>query len=177
MSEREESSKNIGSRLARRIERVAGKPSNWLDTDHSRNVARETASDYGSARIVPLLVWEELSGWLHDAVKRNRSQGETVPCPVFCSPDTFALRVSGASMEPRFRANDIIYCDPAVVPKSGSFVIVERAQPDEIVFRQLIIEGRRKYLKAINPQWPEPIEPVTGDDVFLGTVVFRGEEV
>ena len=178
LSERPGTGKNIGSRLARRIEQAAGKPLNWLDADHSRSAIREPAADYGTARLVPLLEWPDLSGWVRaeqkDELLRRRS---LVPCPLTCGPDTFALRVLGASMEPRFRENDIIYCDPAAPVKSGSFIIVQRNSNTDQIFRQLTIEGRRHFLKALNPHWPDPIEPLLDNDVILGVVIFRGEEI
>ena len=176
LSGNKKTGKNVGSRLARRIEQVAGKPANWLDTDHSRTVAREPGAQYNAARELSLIDWPEVSGWLRSTPEdRQRGGGELVPCPMICGPATFALRVRGASMEPRFRENDLIFCDPDVVPRSGSFVIVQRAEDDEPVFRQLVIEGRRRYLKAINPAWPHPIEPLDSADVICATVIFHGE--
>lgn len=178
LSEREQTSKSIGHKLARRIEQAAGKTPNWLDTDHNRTAAREPAVDYNAARQVPILDWSDVSGWIRANNQGSESERwTTVPCPVGCGSSTFALRVRGASMEPRFRENDLIFCDPEHEPRSGSFVIVHKAGEDEPLFRQLVIEGQRRYLKAANPQWPEPIEPLTHADVICGTVIFHGEEL
>ena len=45
----------------------------------------------------------------------------------------------------------------------------------EATFRQLIVEGGRRYLKALNPHWPERIVEIDEDTVIRGVVVCEGE--
>ena len=47
-----------------------------------------------------------------------------------------------------------------------------------MLFRsQLIIEGGRKYLKALNPDWPDRIIEIDENAKICGVVVFKGEMI
>ena len=87
------------------------------------------------------------------------------------------LRVRGESMEPRFRDGYLIFVDPAVPPDHGRFVVVQGENSNEATFKQLIVEGKRKYLKALNPDWPERIIESHATAAICGVVVFKGEMV
>jgi SOS-response transcriptional repressor LexA len=78
-------------------------------------------------------------------------------------------------MEPRFYNGDFIFVDPDIVAESGKYVVVKLEDADEAMFRQLIIEGGRKYLKALNPDWPERIFELDDTTRICGVVVFKGE--
>jgi SOS-response transcriptional repressor LexA len=67
--------------------------------------------------------------------------------------------------------------DPEVVAESGKHVVVKLEDTDEAAFKQLIIEGGRKYLKALNPDWPERITEMSETAIVCGVVVFKGEMV
>ena len=96
-------------------------------------------------------------------------------CPVRCSAGTFVLRVRGESMEPRFRDGDLIFVDPQVSPDHGRFVVVRGDDSNEVTFKQLIVEGERTYLKALNPDWPERIIQTGAKATICGVVVFKGK--
>jgi SOS-response transcriptional repressor LexA len=106
--------------------------------------------------------------------KAHRFAG-LLPCPVPCSQGTFVLRVKGASMEPRFGNGDLIFVDPEVTAESGKYVVVRDAGSNEAEFKQLIVEGGRHYLKALNPDWPDRIIETNEDTQVCGVVVFKGE--
>lgn len=80
---------------------------------------------------------------------------------------TYALRVEGDSMEPRFPAGAILIVEPEEEAKNGSFVIV-RQNGSEATFKQLIIDGGQKYLKPLNDRYP--IMPMRDDAVMCGVV-------
>ena len=67
--------------------------------------------------------------------------------------EPFALRVIGDSMEPEFKDGAIIIIDPAGVVESGCYVIA--AQSDEFIFRQLVVEDGRMFLRALNEAYPD----------------------
>jgi SOS-response transcriptional repressor LexA len=102
---------------------------------------------------------------------------DLLPCPVRCSKDTFVLRVRGESMEPKFHDGDLIFVDPQVSPDSGKYVVVRIEDSHEATFKQLIVEGDRQYLKALNPDWPHRIIEVNSNATICGVVVFKGEVV
>ncbi len=70
----------------------------------------------------------------------------------------FALRVIGDSMEPEFRDGAIIVIDPAGVAENGSYVLA--VQDGEYIFRQLVVDGGKMCLKALNGNYP--VQPLPG---------------
>ena len=78
-------------------------------------------------------------------------------------------------MEPKFHNGDLVFVDPDAMADSGHYVIVQLEGADEATFRQLIIEGGRTYLKALNPDWPSRIIEIDENARFCGVVVFKGE--
>jgi len=75
--------------------------------------------------------------------------------------EPYALRVLGDSMEPEFADGCIVIVDPGYVPRDGAYVIVEFA--GDIFFRQIVFDGERRFLKALNPTYGsfELIPPYT----------------
>jgi DNA polymerase V len=65
--------------------------------------------------------------------------------------EPYALRVLGDSMEPEFPDGCVIIIDPGHTPRDGSYVVVEYA--GDVFFRQLAIDGERRFLKPLNPQY------------------------
>ena len=57
------------------------------------------------------------------------------------------------------------------------YVVVRMEDSHEATFKQLIVEGDRQYLKALNPDWPKRIIEVTANATLCGVVVFKGELV
>ena len=65
--------------------------------------------------------------------------------------EPYALRVLGDSMEPEFADGCVVIIDPGYVPRDGSYVVVEYA--GDVFFRQLVIDGERRFLKPLNPKY------------------------
>ena len=61
--------------------------------------------------------------------------------------EPFALRVIGDDMAPEFRDGHIVIVDPGGRLVSGCFVIARTGE--EMIFRQLIIDGDRWLLRAL----------------------------
>jgi len=127
--------------------------------------------------LCPLVSWAQACDVGTSKAFEHRDAEEILPCPVPCSQGTFILRVKGASMEPKFYNGDLIFVDPEVTPESGKYVVVRLEDSDEATFKQLIIEGGRKYLKALNPDWPERIAEISETATICGAVVFKGERL
>ena len=62
-------------------------------------------------------------------------------------------------MSPTFNEDELIFVDPEVEPSNGKYVVARLDDENEATFKQLIIEGGHKFLKAANPAWPTPIQP------------------
>jgi SOS-response transcriptional repressor LexA len=78
--------------------------------------------------------------------------------------EPFVLQVLGDSMEPEFVEGHIIIIEPDGVFKNGSYVLA--LYQDEYIFRQLVINNERYFLKPLNDNYPtleiETLELVKG---------------
>jgi len=117
---------------------------------------------------VPLISYVAAGNWA-DAVD-NLSPGDAeqwVDTTVPVKRHTYALRVEGDSMEPRFPNGAILIVEPEAEPKNGSFVIV-RQNGTDATFKQLVADGGMWYLKPVNPRYP--IMQLGPDAVLCGVV-------
>ncbi len=81
--------------------------------------------------------------------------------------EPFALRVLGDSMEPEFEDGCVIVIEADGVVKNGAYVLA--VVNDEYIFRQLVIDEGRYFLKPLNPAY-ETVE-VQGLEAIKGVVV------
>jgi len=130
---------------------------------------------------VPLISWVQAGSWCEISDVYNIDDVDIwLPCAVSHSKETYALRVRGLSMfnphERRsFREGDIIYVDPERDAENGSLVIAKLMDSDEATFKQLVMEGTRKFLRPLNPSWPEPIIEIPPDGIICGVVISKLE--
>lgn len=118
----------------------------------------------------PLLDWVQAGDWTCiNAIQP--CEAEHFPCLVPCSPKTFALKVRGESMCPKFEENELIFVDPEAEATSGKYVIARLDDDNQASFKQLIIEGNQKYLKAANPDWPNKFLEINGNCTIIGVVI------
>jgi len=133
--------------------------------------------------LVPLISWVQAGSWT--AVVDNLQPGQAydwLACPVAHGPHTFVLRVRGESMlnphgRPSFADGDLIYVDPEREAVHGSLVVVRIDGNMEATFKKLVIEGEQKYLRPLNPAWPEQIIRINGNATICGIVIFKGETI
>ena len=78
--------------------------------------------------------------------------------------EPFALQVLGDSMEPEFIDGCVIVVDPNHPAIHGTYVVAD--YEGETTFRQFVIRDGRKYLVALNDNYP--------DQEISGTIHFRG---
>jgi SOS-response transcriptional repressor LexA len=181
--------RSLGNDLAGKLEKGMGKPDGWMDEIHQppdmdsrtekHRIQDELKRD-GTATGIhsrhPLITWALAGQWEQLAEHFDPDDAEAwLPCPVPCSPRTFVLRAQGESMAPRFGSGDLIFVDPQVTPETDRFVVVQLAEGEEPILRQLGVEGGKRYLKALNSAWPNPIQAANADMKVCGVVVFKGE--
>lgn len=107
-----------------------------------------------------------------------RVADEYVRAPDLDDPDAFAARVVGDSMEPDYRAGDIVVFSPAVAVRSGMDCFV-RLEPDhESTFKRVFFEGEAGAelvrIEALNRRYAArtvPRERVAG--LYAGVSVTR----
>lgn len=131
---------------------------------------------------VPLISWVQAGAWCEVMDVKTLDDAEVwLPCAASHSSQSYALRVRGLSMfnqhERRsFRDGDIIFVDPSKDAENGSLVIAKLVDSQEATFKQLVMEGSRRFLKPLNPAWPEPIIEL-GHDATICGVVFSKLEI
>ena len=161
---------DVSPRLAAELEKIA-------DRIQEPNV--EPGPDIKGR--VPLISWVQAGAWceVEDLYAVGDAE-EWMPCPTSHGPRTYALRVRGESMfnphERRsFRDGDIIFVDPDRLAENGSPVIAKLDDSQEATFKQLVIEGEERYLKALNPNWPDRIIRINGNATICGVVIGKYE--
>ncbi|WP_369055019.1 LexA family protein [Burkholderia gladioli] len=127
--------------------------------------------------MVPLVSWVQAGQWAEVYKNFDELDAEQwLPCPAAHSERTFCLRVRGVSMQnldgsPSFSDGDVIFVDPLRSADHRSCVIVRLDEEREATFKQLVIEGDRKLLRPLNPNWPEKWIDVNGSATIIGTVI------
>lgn len=91
---------------------------------------------------------------------------EQIPTTVPVNRYTFALRVSGDSMQPKFNDGDVLVVEPEMDPNPGDYVIAKNGS-EETTFKQLVKDGADWYLKPLNERYP--IKPL-GKSTIVGVV-------
>jgi SOS-response transcriptional repressor LexA len=152
--------RNMGSAIARKLEKAAGKKRGWMDTDHSA----EGGPDIKEA--LPL-TWVRKISWTQagnmSAVDNRYTppgDGEQrVPTTKAVSERSFALKVEGDSMvnphgRPSYPPDCTIIVDPEKQWVSGDRVVVKIDGTEKATFKQIVQDAGRTYLKSLNPQYP-----------------------
>lgn len=168
-----------------KLERIAGAldakiSTLWLEADGLADIAavpRAKAPAMG-IRYVPLISWVQAGQWAEIVDTFQRETAEPIPTSARVSPKSYALEVHGPSMtnpggSRSFPHGTRIIVDPARAVENGSLVIVRLENEVEATFKQLVSEGRRSYLKPLNPQF-QAME-VDRPAVFCGVVVSIAE--
>jgi SOS-response transcriptional repressor LexA len=121
--------------------------------------------------MVPVINWVQAGAWT-DICDEAFDTQEEAPRPPGSSDRTFALRVRGQSMLPKYEPGLIIYVDPEAMPYDGDDVVALMVDDNEATLKQLVEEpGGQRLLKARNPSWPEPWVTINGNCEIVGVVV------
>ena len=162
--------RNLGEKVARKIELTLDLPINWLDKiDLPEGDNFEiNVNTKGS---VPIISWVQAGHWQEAIDNLSPGEGERFQTTVTPNTHTFALRVKGDSMEPVFPDGCVIVVEPEKCPNHSDYVVV-RQNGDEATFKQLIFDGAEKFLKPVNPRYP--IMQLKEDAVICGVVVQMG---
>jgi SOS-response transcriptional repressor LexA len=141
--------------------------------DAGTSLDGEAADAAAKAKRVPLISWVQAGSFTEsiDIYEPGYAERWIPKPPKPCGPRTVALRIEGISMEPDYRAGDIIYVDPGVEATSGKDVVVRTDDRNEATFKRYVIEARRRYLKPLNPAWPEQIIGFPEDARIVGVVI------
>ena len=159
--------KNIGEKLARRIEEAFGLSRGWMDQLYfEQSGVAENAADYMNTssnvtpaleikdKKIPVVSWVQ-AGTASEAIDlfQPGEADDWVTPSVQVRAHTYALKVQGDSMAPDFRAGMILVVEPEMDYLMGDYVIARNGD-DEATFKQYIKDSGQEYLKPINPQYP-----------------------
>lgn len=81
----------------------------------------------------------------------------------------FAFRINGDAMSPYFDENTILVIDREYTPQNKNFVLAFISNTNEILVRQLLLDGKCKLLKPINNLFPTIT--VQDGDIIIGVVI------
>lgn len=126
---------------------------------------------------VPVILWAQAASY-SDGLGTGSADELDSPRVYTTRPHgerAYALRVRGDSMlnaggDDSFRDGDIILVDPDREARHRSLVVVQLPGDTEAVFKQLLIDGSRRYLQALNPQWPNRVIEMPAGARICGVV-------
>jgi len=119
--------------------------------------------------MVPLISWVQAGEW-SEVTDYLADDWIMIGTTYKARRRTFALIVEGESMLPKFPEGVTIIVEPDEAYGNGSYVIVRQNGDKEATFKQLVIDGGKMYLKALNPDWPKRIIEMMPDAVVCGVV-------
>ena len=169
--------------LAEKLERGMGKHEGWMDDTHrnewdqSHIAGTEVNAHIGPdiRSLCPVISWVQAGEWMEIAEGYQPQYGQeitTLPRQLqqrfLCPARTRHQHGTASSM-----TGDLIFVDPHVDPIHGKYVVVMIEDTAEATFKQLIVEEGRQYLKALNPEWPNP-DHRGRPECPSGVVVFDG---
>lgn len=156
---------SFGEKVARSIEESAGLPTGWMDR---LDMGENTDAGPAVRGAVPLIssVQAGMYREFFDNFHPGDGGHEMIPTAVPVRRHTFALRVSGDSMEPEFHEGMVLIIEPELDPQHGDFVVAKNGD-NETTFKQLIKDGADWYLKPVNPRYP--IKPL-GSSSIVGVL-------
>lgn len=168
--------RNIGDKMARKIEGAFNLPSGWMDVLHSQinepNVSyrgiNETRGSY------PVISWVSAGQWMEAIEPYHRRAVERwYDTTVDCSEDSFWLDVRGDSMTSpvglSIPEGAAILIDPQVEAINGKLVVAKLEGDNEATFKKLVVDAGRRFLKPLNPQYP--MIEINGNCRIIGVVV------
>jgi len=132
--------------------------------DNSQDIISTTNS------LIPIIELDEAFNWqqiISGITPSNHS--DFIVIDQSTCQGKFAIRVTGESMWPQFQPNTVLIISTEKVTKNRDFVIAHLKKSNEVVFRQMIIDGSYKFLKAINSLFPTIT--FEADDNLIGTVI------
>lgn len=94
---------------------------------------------------IPLITWEQINNL------NEEKTSQTVIVGANTNKKSFALLMNDSSMDPYFPKDSIIIIDPDQEAKDRTFVLVKLDKDNIHTFRQILIDGKHKYLKPLNP--------------------------
>lgn len=173
-------SRGISKAGAINAQAIIGCDASWIMSGEVGKQSPPTRKPQTIQNAVPLISWVQAGEW--SGIIDNFSAGDAekwLPCPVNHGPRTFVLTVRGESMnnphgQPSINDGDLIFVDPDRQWENGSLVVVRLDDEKEATFKKLVIEGGRKFLRPLNPAWPNQVIEINSNATICGVAIFKG---
>lgn len=81
----------------------------------------------------------------------------------------FALNMPDTSMEPLFPIGSILVFNTNIIAVERQYILVHLKNEDVVVFRQLLVDGNDRYLKALNMDFK--LRELHEVDIIKGTLI------
>ncbi|AOY93809.1 hypothetical protein BKK79_19890 [Cupriavidus sp. USMAA2-4] len=193
---------NVGSDLARRIEKAFGKPHGWMDRLEPETAAQAPTGDYSYADVVSgTVVDPEIDAF--DATEHKLRKGRKIPVVgqaqggpdgyisihdypaghsdgwlVLATNDPYAygLRVRGDSMRPRIKSGEYIMVEPSFEAQPGDDVVVKFQDGSAVAKELLWVRDDEVCLGSINNGVPPMTRPISAVQTIhrIAAIIPRG---
>lgn len=138
----------LGVTISEVVERAYG----TVSSDNATHIQ----VDAPAKATIPVLTSVQAGMWQEFIADDAESCRRVLP-PIKTTRDAFALLVRGDSMTsmhgPSFPEGYIIIVEPGRSPENRSMVIARQDGSDDTTFKQLVIDGPKRYLKPLNSQY------------------------
>lgn len=129
-----------------------------------------------SGRSVPLLGFAQagLGGFFDDGGFPVGSGWDEVDFPELADTHVYALEVQGESMQPLYRAGDVIICSPEASIRRGDRVVV-KTRDGEVMVKELRRRTARTIeLSSVNPAHEDRVLPVQ-DVLWMARIMWASQ--
>lgn len=120
--------------------------------------------------LIPIISWDDAKKWV---ISDGDNALET--------QDFFCTTLDVSKKAFAVHSNENLFClmhgqvtlafDPNVHPKDGGSVLVQLSEHKDLLFRQLIIDVKQRYIKPINPEFSSRSSPLGEDDKIIATLI------
>ena len=173
----EKHKRNIGDKIARKIETDMSLSYGWMDQLHSEEKETELSNVEPGPDItgrVPLISWVQAGSWAE--VIDNHAPGDAedwLLTTARVGRHAFALRVQGDSMTAphgiSIPEGSIVIIDPDQHCDNGNIVVARLEDSMEATLKKLVIDGNQRFLKPLNPAYP--VIPINGNCKIIGRAI------
>jgi repressor LexA len=136
-------------------EKKDAKKLNSLLAKNKLNTKKDAS--FAAARLVPVIN-KVSAGYPAEFEDLDYPAGiadDYIRCPDMHDPNSFAVRVVGDSMEPRYHEGDIVVFSPAEDVRSGDDCFIRFVMPHETAFKRVFFEtNNRLRLQPRNEKYP-----------------------
>ncbi|WP_249213395.1 LexA family transcriptional regulator [Tatumella sp. JGM118] len=168
--------RNIGEKAAREIEKALNLPIGWMNGyDHNHNSEQETSVSWSSSKRYPVIDSGQAANWpLSREDSMHQHQEQWLESDAQITGDGFWLRIEDESMTSpsgvSIPEGTYVLFDTGREARNGNLVAIRISDDTAVTFKKLILDGRKKYLKALNPIWPS-ISEIEGEYRVVGVAV------